>query len=88
MKLKHLTQTFKKHTLNKIILLFSGVFFIWCIWQHEIMMFPYMAERWDTWFQFFTGIRIHWGTAYDITLLGEFIAYILLGITLWFWEED
>jgi hypothetical protein len=77
----------KKHTLNKILLLFSGVLFIWSVWQHEIMMFPYVQQMWNSQFQFFTGIRVQWGTAYDFTLLAQFIAYLLLGIALWFWEE-
>jgi len=51
------------------------------------MMFPYMAERWNSTFQFFTGIVVPWGAAYDFTLLGEFLAYVLLAVALWFWEE-
>jgi hypothetical protein len=77
----------KKHLWNKIAITFSAIFFIWCIWQHEIMMFPYMTERWNSTFQFFTGIVVPWGAAYDFTLLGEFLAYVLLAVALWFWEE-
>lgn len=83
---RRITRLIRKHISNKIALFVSAVLFIWTVWQHEIMMFPYMAERWNTTFQFFTGIVVPWGAAYDFTLLGEFIAYVLLGITLWFWD--
>ena|GEM_PF-3463080 len=76
----------KRHVLNKIVLVASAVLFIWSIWQHEIMMFPYLKQMWDAEFQFFTGIKVQWGAAYDFTLLAEFIAYILLGTALWFWD--
>jgi hypothetical protein len=75
----------KKHALNKIALVVSAVLFVWSIWQHEIMMFPYIQQQWNSTFQFFSGVKVHWGTAYDYTLLLEFIAYIMLGMALWFW---
>ena len=50
-------------------------------------MLPYMSQQWNSTFQFFTGIIVPWGFAYDFTLLGLFFAYILLAVALWFWEE-
>lgn len=77
----------RKHIKNSIALFLSTVGFIWSIWQHEIMMKPYMDVRWDTSFQFFTGIILPWGASYDFTLLLLFICYVAALCSIWFWED-
>jgi len=77
----------RKHIKNMVALFFSTFWFMWAIWQHEIMMMPYMAERWNTGFQFFTGIILPWGAAYDFTLLLEAVCFIVALVSIWFWED-
>lgn len=50
-------------------------------------MKPYMDLSWSGTFQFFTGIVVPWGAAYDFTLLGVFFAYLILAVALWFWND-
>ena len=77
----------RKHIKNAVALFLSGFGFVWSIWQHEIMMTPYMAQRWNSTFQFFTGIIVPWGAAYDFTLLAEAACFITGLASIWFWEE-
>lgn len=81
------TPTKKSHRWNKIGLFLGGVFLIWTIWQHEIMMKPYMDTQWTGTFQFFSYIVVNWGVSYDLTLLLIFVAVILELACLWFWTD-
>lgn len=81
-------QNQNSHTANKIVLVLGAMFLIWTIWQHEIMMKPYMNQEWGSTFQFFTGIVVPWGFAYDFTLLGEWIAVMMMLAALWFWSNE
>jgi hypothetical protein len=76
----------RKHVKNLLALFFSAFGFTWSVWQHEIMMMPYMAERWNSSFQFFTGIIVPWGAAYDLTLLLEALCFIVALCSIWFWN--
>jgi len=41
-------------------------------------IFPFLDWAWEQRFGFFTGIIVPWGAAYDFTLLGQAIAYLML----------
>jgi hypothetical protein len=64
-------------------LFFSTFGFVWAIWQHEIMMMPYMASMWNEKFVFFWGICVPWGAAYDFTLLLEAVCFIGALVSIW-----
>lgn len=76
----------RKHVKNLIALFFGAVGGIWAIWQHEIMMKPYMEIRWNTTFQFFSGVVLHWGLSYDLTLLAVFACWVVTLCAVWFWD--
>jgi hypothetical protein len=60
---------------------------LWGVWQHEIMMMPYMAERWNTKFVFFWGIWVPWGAAYDFTLLLQGFCIVVIFLAVWYWKD-
>jgi len=77
----------RKHFKNAATLFVSACLYFWSVWQHEIMMMPYMAQRWNTTFQFFTGVVVPWGAAYDYTLLIPFICVLTIFLAVWYWED-
>lgn len=76
----------RKHVKNLAVLIFAHFLFVWNVWQHEIMMLPYMATRWNTTFQFFTFIVVPWGFAYDFTLAFMGLCLVLIDIAFLTWD--
>jgi hypothetical protein len=77
-----------QHLINKILLFVSPILFMFTVWQHEILMLEFMAPHWKEPFAFFSGVVTTKGVAYDVTLLFEFVSYIILAIALWTWNDD
>lgn len=77
----------KKHLPNVFLLFASAFGFVWTVWQHEIMVLWYAAERWDSVFAFFSGIVVKWGVAYDLTLFGEALCFFGACAAIWLWED-
>lgn len=77
--------------------LFIGLFvglgmYIWGLWQHDILCSPRISDFFTGNFEFFTGIRVSVGLAYNLTLLvqslGVFIAVAVTFVAVWYWPEE
>ena len=83
----------RKFSLNITGVIFAVFFFIFGIWQHELVCGgfvwanPEIYMRTFQWFSWPVPLVTTLGQAYDLTLFVEFLAFLLLFASLWTWNE-
>jgi hypothetical protein len=77
----------RKHLLNVVGI--ATAFFLYAVfaWQHELTVLSSVNTLWNATFEIFWGIQMKWGLGYTITLVGSFLCMVLLGLSLWYWED-
>jgi hypothetical protein len=86
----------KKHLPNLLALtlgLFVGMgMYLWSLWQHDMLCAPRMGDFYTGVFEFFTGVRVSVGFAYNVTLLlqtvGVLIAIVSAFVAAWYWPNE
>lgn len=77
----------RKHTVNIVGLLFSTFMFMWAIWQHDLVAVAPMQSWGDQPFVIGFHVVMDRWTAYDFTLSMIVVAYVLLFVSLWLWND-